>query len=280
MLLSVLYKKFEAEKRILGFSDYTFKAYKIQMNLLIKHFGDKDIHEISLGDLKAYLGKASEKLKPSSLGHRVRFIRSIFRFAFEEGYTSTFIASKLKEPKTGPRIPRYIIEEDIELIRESCKTPRERALINLLYSTGCRIGEIYRMDRNQIDWEKRSIVVLGKGDKEREVYFDIKTRIWLKRYLNSRSDEDSALFVSERRPIVRSTIHQLRYTVKRIAKRSGVEVRIYPHRFRHSFCTHLLNRGAPMEMISSLAGHTKISTTQIYASLSGEKRREFYNKYF
>lgn len=283
MKLSEVYEVYEADKRLEGFSPHTFKAYKIQLKLLISHFGDVEIDSLSLVDFKKYLAKDSERLKPSSIGHRVRFIRSLFRYAHEEGYTPSFTVSKLKEPKQGARVPKFIIEEDLEKLRESCETPREKALISLLYSTGCRIGEVHRMDKAHVNWESRSIVVLGKGDKEREVYFDVKAKFWLNKYLAARTDENQALFVSERKldgDYRRSCIHQLRYTVKRIAERSEVAVNIYPHRFRHSFCTHLLDRGAPLEAISNLAGHARISTTRIYAQLSGEQRRAIYNKYF
>jgi site-specific recombinase XerD len=280
LLLSEVYHRFENEKRILGFSEHTFKAYTIQLNLLIRHFGDKEIHELSLDDLKSYLAKEAERLKPSSIGHRVRFIRSIFRFAHEEGYTDTFIAAKLREPKDGQRVPKYIPEDDLERLREACQTPREKALICLLYATGCRIGEIHLMNRNDIDWENRSIVVLGKGDKQREVYFDAKSYMWIKEYLQTRIDEESSLFVTERKPYKRSTIWSLRYVVKRIAKHADVDINIYPHRFRHTFCQHMIDRGAPMEAVSDLAGHARISTTKIYASLRGEQRKAVYRKYF
>jgi integrase/recombinase XerD len=121
--------------------------------------------------------------------------------------------------------------------------------------------------------------VLGKGDKEREVYFSIKAAIWLKKYLTTRKDTDTALFVTERAPH-RMSIAQIRYIVKRVAKRSEVEVIVYPHKLRHSYATHLLNRGAPMEGIQTLLGHQKLETTMLYAQLSGPRRKEIYTKYF
>lgn len=280
MKLSEVWELYNADKQIEGFSPHTVKAYKIQHNLLVRHFGDIDIENIKLIELKQYLAKDAVRLKPASLGHRVRFLRGFFRYAHEEGITSTFVAAKLKEPKEGQRIPKFIVEEDLEWLRESCKGAREKALISLLYATGCRIGEVHRMNKNDVDWTNRSIIVLGKGDKQREVYFDTKTYLWLKEYLSERTDEETALFVSERKPIVRSSIWSLRYTVKRIANRSEINANIYPHKFRHSFATHLLDRGAPLEVISDLCGHQKIETTRVYAQLSGKRRREQYLKYF
>jgi integrase/recombinase XerD len=148
-----------------------------------------------------------------------------------------------------------------------------------MYTTGTRIGEVHRLNRNALDWDNRSCIVLGKGNKEREVYFSIKAAIWLKKYLASRKDADVALFVTERKPH-RMSIAEIRYIVKRIARHSEVEANVYPHKLRHSFATHLLNNGAPMEGIQTLLGHSKIETTTLYASLSGPRRKEIHQKYF
>ena len=279
MKLSEVWSAYEADKKLEGYSPWTLKAYRIQRNLLIRRLGDVDIGEITLGKLKSYLASDAERLKPASIGHRVRFLKSLFRWASDEGIIQYNTAAKLKEPKMGPRIPKALNEEDTEMLREGCRTPLEHAIVEFMYSTGCRIGEIVTLNRESIDWENRSVIVLGKGDKEREVYFAIKCEIWLKRYLNERKDNDPALFVTERAPH-RMSIAQMRYVVKRIASQAGLEVNVYPHKLRHSYATHLLNNGAPMEVIQSLLGHEKMETTQLYAHLSGPHRREQYRKYF
>jgi integrase/recombinase XerD len=279
MLLSEAWQIYSADKQIEGFSPATLKGYKVQHNLLLRHFGDIDIRTITLPDLKTYLIEKGGHLKPSSLGMRIRFIRAFFRWVTDEGYCDSNPARKLKEPKLGQRVPKALSEEDTVMLQEGCKMPLEHALINFIYSTGCRIGEVHRLNRNAINWDNRSCIVLGKGNKEREVYFSIKAAIWLKKYLNSRKDNDVALFVTERKPH-RMSIAQIRYVVKRVAKRSEVEVNVYPHKLRHSFATHLLNNGAPMEGIQTLLGHTKIETTMLYAQLSGPRRKEIYTKYF
>ena len=151
-------------------------------------------------------------------------------------------AAKLKEPNQGHRIPRAMSEEDVELLREACRSPLEHALVEILYTTGCRIGEIAGLNRNCISWEDWSIVVRGKGDKDREVYFTIKCGIWLKQYLKSRKDTDIALFVTERAPH-RMSIPQIRYIIKRIARRADITTNVYPHKLSHSYATHLLNNG-------------------------------------
>lgn len=279
MLLSEMWETYRQDKTIERYSPATLKAYKLQMTLINRHFGDVEIEAISLGDLKTYLVEKGSHLKPASLGARIRFIRAFFRWASDEGYVAKNPAAKLREPRLPSRIPKALNEEDAELLREGCVTPLEHALVEFLYTTGCRIGEVYRLDRNAIDWDSRCCVVLGKGNKEREVYFNIKCGIWLKKYLAERKDDDKALFVTERAPH-RMGIDQIRRVIKRVATRSEVHVNVYPHKLRHSYATHLLNNGAPMEGIQTLMGHAKLETTRLYADLSGPKRKELYQRYF
>lgn len=279
MKLTEAWLVYEADKRIEGFSPATLKGYRIQHNQLLKHFGDIDLDEITLPTLKQYLIEKAGHLKPSSLGMRIRFLRAFFRYTSEEGYCQANPARKLKEPKLGQRVPKALSAEDTVELQEACKTPFEHALIEFMYSTGCRIGEVHRLDKRDIDWDNHSCIVLGKGDKEREVYIGLRCALWLKRYLKRRKDNDPALFVTERAPH-RMSISQLRYVVKRIAGRSEVAANVYPHKLRHTFATHLLNNGAPLEGIQALLGHQKIETTQLYTHLSGPRRKEIHTRYF
>lgn len=279
MLLSKAWESYESDKRIEGFSPQTLKAYRLQSILLIRYFDDVKIESITTTHLKEYLAKSSENLKPSSLAHRIRFMKSFFRWSHEEGHIRKNPAAKIKEPKVGKRIPKFLTEREIEHLREACFTPMEKALFEFMFSTGCRIGEIVSLEKNSINWSNQSAIVCGKGDKEREVYFNIRCEIWLKRYLDNRKDNDSAIFVTERHPH-RMSIAQMRYIIKRISNRAGINKVIHPHQLRHSYATHLLNNGAPLDVIQSLLGHEKSETTKIYAQLSGSLRQEFYRKYF
>ncbi|MFD2046451.1 tyrosine-type recombinase/integrase [Ornithinibacillus salinisoli] len=279
MLLSEAAKSYEADKRIEGFSAQTLNAYRLQAKLLIDYFGNIDISKISTLRLKEYLAESSNSLKPSSLSHRIRFLRSLFRWLHEEGIMELNPASKIKEPRVGKRIPKFLTEREIEYLRDACFSPMEKALFEFMFSTGCRIGEIVTLDRNSINWGSQSAIVRGKGDKEREVYFNIRCDIWLKKYLDTRYDNDPAIFVTERSPH-RMSIAQMKYIIKRISKRARINKTIHPHQLRHSYATHLLNNGAPLEVIQSLLGHEKSETTRIYAELSGRLRQEFYRKYF
>jgi integrase/recombinase XerD len=279
LLLSKAWETYESDKRIEGFSPQTLIAYHLQVNLLIRYFGDVEIDSLTTEQLKDYFSKSSKTLKPSSLAHRVRSMKSLLRWSHEEGHISKNPAAKIKEPKVGKRIPKFLTEREIEYLREACYTPLEKALFEFMFSTGCRIGEIVTLDKNNINWSNLSAIVRGKGDKEREVYFNIRCDIWLKRYIESREDKDTAIFVTERYPH-RMSKAQMRYIIKRISKRAGINKEIHPHQLRHSYATNLLNNGAPIEVIQSLMGHEKSETTRIYAELSGRLRKELYQKYF
>ena len=280
MLLSEVWEKYQLDKKIEGYSPLTLKTYCFQFNLLLRFFGDIDMSQFSTEKLKGYLIQAGDHLKPSSLGHRVRCIKSLFKWSHDEGFIHKKPAAKLKEPKLGKRIPKFLSELEIEYLREACQTPMENALFEFMFSTGCRIGEVVKLNRNDINFHANSVIVHGKGDKEREVYFNTRCSIWLKRYLDERDDEDSCLFITERRPNRRMNIDNLRYIIKRISNRAEIKKSIHPHQLRHSYATHMINNGAPLEVIQSLLGHEKSETTKIYAQLSGKLRHDFYSKYF
>jgi integrase/recombinase XerD len=280
MILSELWKAYESDKRIQSFSPNTLKAYALQLRILVKELGDLDISEITIHLLKEYLAKKSERLKPSSLGHRIRFVRSLFRFAYEEIYLTSNPSLKLREPKMEKRIPKFLIEEDVIHLKISCHSLRERALLEFLYSTGCRVGEVEKINIEDLNWENCSAIVNGKGSKQREVYFTTECKVWLKKYLAIREDSCKALFVTDTYPTRRMAILTIRWALKRLADRGEIEANVYPHRFRHTYACQLLDNGAPLDFIQGMLGHEKASTTQIYAQLRGERRRELYRRYF
>lgn len=280
MFLSEAWEKYYVDKKIEGYSLLTLKTYCLQFNMLVKHFGDVDTEEVVIDQLKSYLIEVGGHLKPSSLGNKVRFLRSFFKWLHEEGVINENPAIKLKEPKVGKRIPKFLTEMEIEQLRDSCLTSMEKALFEFFYSTGCRIGEVVNLNREDVNSSARSVIVKGKGDKEREVYFSIRCSLWLQKYIEERKDHDVCLFITERRPKKRMSIEIIRYIIKRISIRAAINKEIHPHQLRHSYATHMLNNGAPIEVIQSLLGHEKSETTKIYAQLSGKLRQDFYSKYF
>ncbi|WP_337951003.1 tyrosine-type recombinase/integrase [Paenibacillus sp. HWE-109] len=167
MTLKDLWMLYEADKRILGFSTHTIKAYFLQLNMLIRELGNMEIEEVSLNLLKDYLARESARLKPSSLGHRIRFVRSLFRFAFEEGHMTRNPSLKLREPKMDKHIPKFLIEDDVIHLKITCHSHREYALLEFLYCTGCRVGEVQKINIEDVNWENCSAIVNGKGSKQR-----------------------------------------------------------------------------------------------------------------
>ncbi|ULO04772.1 tyrosine-type recombinase/integrase [Paenibacillus sp. 19GGS1-52] len=280
MKISDLWYLYEADKRIQGFSPRTLNAYALQNKMLMTELGDPEIAEITLTMLKEYLAKQADRLKPSSLGHRIRFVRSLFRYAYEETYLTSNPSLKLREPKLDKRIPKFLMEEDVIHLKISCQSLRERALLEFLYCSGCRVGEVERINIEDLNWENCSVVVNGKGSKQREVYFTTECKVWLKKYLNSREDTCKALFVTHTHPTKRMAIPTIRWALKRLANRGEIEANVYPHRFRHTYACKLLDNGAPLDFIQGMLGHEKASTTQIYAQLRGERRREMYRRFF
>jgi site-specific recombinase XerD len=184
MLLSEAWEEYQQDKKIEGYSPLTLKTYCFQYNLLLRFFSDIDMSKFTTEKLKEYLVQAGGHLKPSSLGHRVRCVKSLFKWTHEEGYIPKNPAAKLKEPKLGKRIPKFLCELEIEHLREACHTTMENALFEFMYSTGFRIGEVVKLNRADINSRTNSVIVHGKDDKEREVHFNTRCSIWLKRYLD------------------------------------------------------------------------------------------------
>src|SRR5699024_3796367 len=161
----------------------------------------------------------------------------------------------------------------------------ERVVFEFMYATGCRVGEMVRVNTKDIQWDNRTLEVLGKGNKKRIVYFDLRCEIWLKKYLETRSDNQDALFVTERKYKAnngqprRMSTDQIRWILKRLARRAGITKSIYPHNIRHSFATNLLENGAPMEAIQEFLGHEDPKYTEVYAQLTTELKKGIYDKY-
>jgi len=278
MNISKAFDYYKKDKKLLNYSIHTLKAYSIQAKLLIKYLDDIEITDITYIMLKDYLIE-QKHLKPASLGHRIRFIRSFFRYLHEEDFIDKNISSKLKEPKIGARIPKSFSEEELELLRDGCSTMLEKSLVEFFYATGCRIAEVNNVDIKDINWQDRSIRVIGKGNKERSVYFTTKCKIYLKKYLETRKDTCEALFVTERKPIRRMSIARIREIIKDIAKNSEVDINVYPHRYRHTHAQMMVDNGASLDIVMNDLGHARITTTMIYAQVSSERKRQEYNKY-
>ena len=238
----------------------------------------KATDEVTTGDIRIYLSEF-EHIKTSTISKRLSILKSMFGWLASEGIILKDVTKQIKPPKKESRVPKALTIEELEMIREACVTPRERALMEVLYATGGRLSEIQKMSRGDIDYQAMSVLVVGKGNKERPIYFSFKAMFHLKKYLAKRTDNDPALFVSERKPYRRLSDRGIQREVKVIADRSEVTKNVHPHIFRHTFATLMLNNGADLVAVQGLLGHVDPATTQIYASMSDEKRKQSHHQY-
>jgi len=261
-----------------GFSPYTLKGYRVHYRAFTRLTDDMQIEDVDLSVLRNHASQYLH-LKATSQASKVRSLKSLLKWLYEEEYLVRNPALKFREPKLPKRLPKALAIDEVEQLRDSCESLLEHALIEFFFATGCRIGEVHRLNRNAIDWSRKAVNVLGKGNKEREVYFGSRAAIWMRRYLDSRKDTDVALFVTEKAPH-RPSIHHIEWYFKRVATPGGLQDRVTPHVLRHTLATVLLNQGAPLAAVQSLLGHEKPETTQLYAHLSGSARQQSYQRYF
>jgi len=260
-----------------GLSPLTLKSYTLELKLFQAYL-KKPTSQITPSDIRTYLSQYSS-LKTSSISTKLSILKSLFSYLTSEGIITSNPTSRIKPPKKEKRLPKSLSIEELEMLRESCHTLRERAVIEIFYSTGCRLSEIRNLNLDDINWQDTSVKVIGKGNKEREVFLSPKCVYHLKKYIASREDDDPSLFVRERNPHTRVSIRAIQQEFKRFAHRSGIPKTIYPHLFRHTFATDLLNNGADLAAVQSLLGHEDPSTTQIYAVVTRKNRKRSHRRY-
>ena len=270
-------KMFLASKKLEGLAESTLTGYDQEL----RKFADqvkKRVEDITSADIRVFLGQFNNH-KMSTIGKKLFVLKSFFGWLTGEEILQRDPTAKLKTPKTEKRLPKALTVEELELLRESCESVRERAFIEVLYATGCRLSEIHGLNKDQINYQSMSTVVIGKGNKQREVYFSPKAMFHLKKYLNERKDDCEALMVTERRPIRRLCKRSVQREVKKIAKRAGLAHKVSPHVLRHTFATLTLNNGAELVAVQELLGHSSPETTLRYAKITEERKREQHKKY-
>lgn len=260
-----------------GLSRNTLKNYQYQLSIFASHLR-KPLATVTTVDLRMYLSVRCKKLKPTSKNSQIAIFKSFFGWLQEQDYIPKNPAAKLKQTKEPKRLRHALSDEEIELLRQSSKTDREKALVEFLVSTGCRLSEVVDVDKDSINWHEMSLFVVGKGSKERKVYFSVKAKILLQKYLKARRDINEALFVASRYPYKRLGGRSIQREIKNIAARAGFDKSVYPHLLRHSFASHSINSGMPLHIIQHLMGHETPSTTQIYAQLNDENIRHEYKR--
>ncbi|MBG9548532.1 site-specific tyrosine recombinase/integron integrase [Cytobacillus firmus] len=268
---------FLSAKKLEGLSPITLDSYLLELNTFSKKV-KKRVEDITTAEIRVFLG-SFEHLKLSSVSRKLSVLKSFFGWLTAEEFLQRDPTTKIKPPKKEKRLPKALTIEELELLRESCKTNRQRAFLEILYATGCRLSEVHALNKSDINYRTASCRVIGKGNKEREVYFSPKAMYHLRKYLMNRTDESEALMVTERRPYRRLSKRGIQREIGIIAKHAGLDKKISPHTMRHTFATLTLNNGADIAAVQALMGHEDPSTTQIYAQLTEEKKRETHKKY-
>lgn len=274
--------KFLADKEHQGLSPYTLKSYRAHLSFFEQHM-PKKLQEITKDDIKGYLN-TRETITGGVQKVTMETIRSVLKCFFgwldEEEIITGNPMLRIKPYKVPKTLAKALTVEELEQLRESCETPREKAIIEILYSTGCRLSEVVRINLEDVDWQNRTVKITGKGNKERITFFSVRAAIYVKKYLGTRDDDTEALLVSERRPHFRLSARSVESEVGIIGKRSGINKSIYPHVMRHTMATLMLNKGCPMSVVQELLGHEDIAATQTYAKVTSEYKHQSYEKYF
>lgn len=270
---------FIAAKKVEGCSERSLKYYKSTLTRLVDILG-KNIKQIVTNDIRKYLVDYEVMNRPSkvTLDNIRRIISSFFSWLEDENYIIKSPARRIKKIKTGKAIKNIYSDEELEKLRDNCEHIRDLAVIDLLASTGMRVGELIRLNISDIDFEKRECIVLGKGNKERLVYFDARTKIHLKEYISSRTDSNKALFVSLNKPNSRLSISGVEIRLRKLGKILNIS-RVYPHKFRRTLATKAIDKGMPIEQVQILLGHTKIDTTLHYAIVNQKNVKFSHQKY-
>lgn len=270
---------FITSKKIEGCSIRTTSYYEMILKRLFKHL-TFSVKKITTEDLRVYLDEYQKSSNASkvSIDNIRRILSSFFNWLESENYILKSPMRRIHKIKTVKVIKETYSSETMQIIRDNCEHLRDIAIIDLLASTGMRVGELVKLDKYNVDFNNKECIVLGKGGKERRVYFDSITKIHLIRYLNSRTDENEALFVSKLKPYKRLEISGVEIMLRKLGRKLGI-TRIHPHKFRRTLATNAIDKGMPVEQVQKLLGHTKIDTTMQYAMVDQNNVKNSYRKY-
>ncbi|MBU3098721.1 tyrosine-type recombinase/integrase [Clostridium sp. DSM 17811] len=264
-------------KKLDGLATKTLKSYERNL-ITFSSMLRKPLASIDSMDLRMFLSQRCAKLKPNSTNQQIYTLKSFFGFLSDEGYIPSDPSKKLKLTKEPVELRQPLTPEEMEIFRESAISDREKALVEFIYSSGCRLGDAVTINVSNINWLERTAVVVGKGSKQRVIYFSIKAKILMQKYLVSRKGEGDALFLTSKFPFNRLGDRSIEREIKNIAKRSGLKVNIFVHKLRHTRASDLSNSGVELSIISKILGHEQISTTMIYAKVSKENIIHEFNK--
>lgn len=272
-------KMFLAAKRIEGCSDRTINYYEATVAHLLSQI-EVNVRKITTEEIREYLSDYQKRNNCSNvtIDNIRRNISSFFSWLEEEDYILKSPMRRIHKIRTKTVVKNVISDEEIEKLRDNCGEKRDLAIIDLLYSTGIRVGELVNLNIDDIDFEGRECVVYGKGDKERRVYFDAKAKIHLKEYIESRTDRNKALFVTLDAPYDRLKISGVEIRLRKLGRRLHL-TRIHPHKFRRSMATRAIDKGMPIEQVQKILGHSQIDTTMQYAMVNQSNVKTAHQKY-
>ena len=270
---------FISSKQVEGCSERTIKYYKEIIEKFVNGF-DKSIKQISTNEIRNYLSnyKENSSCGSTTIDNIRRVLSSFFSGLEDEDYIIKSPVRRIHKIKTAVVVKEVLTDENLERLRDECENIRDLSLIELLISTGMRVGELVNLNINSLNFEDRSCIVLGKGNKEREVYFDAKTKLHLKEYISKRNDSNDALFVSMREPHPRLSISGIELIIRTLGINSNIS-KVHPHKFRRTLATMAIDKGMPVEQVQKLLGHVKIETTMNYALVNQSNVKISHRRY-
>ncbi len=274
-----LLSAFVNAKRIEGCSEKTLKYYQSTINKMLSDT-DKHITHITTDDLREYLAEyqRANSCSKGNIDNIRRILSSFFAWLEDEDYILKSPVRRIHKIKSAKTVKETYTDEALERMRDNCGNLRDLAIIDMLASTGMRVGELVGLNIADVDFENRECVVFGKGSKERPVYFDARTKIHLRNYLETRTDENPALFVSLLKPNERLKISGVEIRLRNLGRMLGI-TKVHPHKFRRTLATRAIDKGMPIEQVQKLLGHSKIDTTMQYAMVDQNNVKISHRKY-
>ena len=268
-----------AAKRVEGCSDKTLHYYEASITNALNSI-QKPVRQITTDDLRLYLDTYQQRNNAGkvTIDNIRRVLSSFFSWLEDEDYILKSPVRRIHKVKTGKTVKETYSDEALEIMRDHAENIRDLAIIDLLASTGMRVGELVQLNREDIDFENRECIVFGKGDKERKVYFDARAKIHLQNYVNSRSDDNPALFVTLLQPYNRLKISGVEIRLRELGRKLNIH-KVHPHKFRRTLATMAIDKGMPIEQVQHLLGHQSIDTTMVYAQVNQSNVKNSHRKY-
>lgn len=262
--------------KIEGLSELTLDGYKRDLTIF-GEFVNKASVQVTTADVRRYLAANKDNMM-STISKKLTTLKSFFGWLVKEELLLRDPTAKINTPKVPKRLPKGLTIEELEMTRESCKTLRQRALLEVMYSTGCRLSEVANLKHTDVNSQNMSASVIGKGNKERIVYLSFKCFYHLRKYLNERTDESEYLFVTERKPYRKMGNRAMQREITKLNEVVKLSNKLTPHVLRHTLANNLLNNGADLADVQAILGHEDPSTTLVYSQVSEERKKRAFEK--